>query len=163
MELFEHLTIWEQMVDVFWIVRDTQKFLEPLNCVQKKSWSWFRNVINKMNLQIIYLKYMYKQDLSLNNLQWLICHKILPTKTKFFINKNNDHIRLFRDQQTTEWRWKKEKKNWKKTGKKTEKIIRTYLRTKKASNMELTLLLIIVRALRKKNAWIWRKHLMNWK
>ena len=28
--------------------------------------------------QIIYLIYMYKEDLALNNLQWLICHKI-PT------------------------------------------------------------------------------------
>ena len=28
----------------------------------------------------IYLIYMYKQDLLLNNLQWLICHKIQPKK-----------------------------------------------------------------------------------
>ena len=34
-----------------------------------------KNVINKMSLQIIYLKYMYKEDLALNNLQWLICHE----------------------------------------------------------------------------------------
>ena len=27
----------------------------------------------------IYLIYMYKLDLVLNNLQWLICHKIKPT------------------------------------------------------------------------------------
>ena len=27
----------------------------------------------------IYLKYMYKLDLALNNLQWLICHE---TQTK---------------------------------------------------------------------------------
>ncbi len=25
--------------------------------------------------QTIYLTYMYKEDLALNNLQWLICHK----------------------------------------------------------------------------------------
>ena len=25
---------------------------------------------------------MYKQDLSLNNLQWLICHKTQPNQTK---------------------------------------------------------------------------------
>ena len=31
-----------------------------------------------MCLQIIYLLYMYKQDLELNNLQWLICHKTQP-------------------------------------------------------------------------------------
>ena len=28
--------------------------------------------------QIIYLVYMYKEDLALNNLQWLICHKTKP-------------------------------------------------------------------------------------
>ena len=38
----------------------------------------FKNVINKMCLQIIYLIYMYKEDWALNNLQWLICYKIQP-------------------------------------------------------------------------------------
>ena len=28
--------------------------------------------------QIIYLIYIYKDDLALNNLQWLICHKTQP-------------------------------------------------------------------------------------
>ena len=28
----------------------------------------------------IYLVYMYKKDMALNNLQWLICHK--PNQTK---------------------------------------------------------------------------------
>ena len=35
----------------------------------------FKNIINKMCLQIIFNIYIYKQDLALNNLQWLICHK----------------------------------------------------------------------------------------
>ena len=35
----------------------------------------FKNVINKICLEIIYLIYMYKKDLAFNNLQWLICHK----------------------------------------------------------------------------------------
>ena len=30
----------------------------------------------------IYLIYMYKEDLALNNLQWLICHKTKPNQTK---------------------------------------------------------------------------------
>ena len=30
--------------------------------------------------QIIYLIYMYKEDLALNNLQQLICHKTQPNK-----------------------------------------------------------------------------------
>ena len=34
-----------------------------------------KNVMQKIVLEIIYLIYMYKKDLALNNLQWLICHK----------------------------------------------------------------------------------------
>ena len=30
----------------------------------------------------IYLIYMYKEDLTLNNLQWLICHKTQPNPTQ---------------------------------------------------------------------------------
>ena len=30
----------------------------------------------------IYLIYMYKEDLALKNLLWLICHKIQPNPTK---------------------------------------------------------------------------------
>ena len=40
----------------------------------------FKNVINKMYLQIIYLIYMYKEELVLNNLQWSICHKTQPNQ-----------------------------------------------------------------------------------
>ena len=40
----------------------------------------FKNVINKMCLEIIYLIYMYEKDLALNNLQWLICHKTQPNQ-----------------------------------------------------------------------------------
>ena len=29
---------------------------------------------------------MYKEDLALNNLQWLICHKAKPKHTKRFIS-----------------------------------------------------------------------------
>ena len=32
-----------------------------------------------MCLEIVYLMYMYKKDLALNNLQWLICYKIKPS------------------------------------------------------------------------------------
>ena len=35
----------------------------------------FKNVINKLCLQLKYLIYIYLEDLSLNNLQKLICHK----------------------------------------------------------------------------------------
>ena len=40
----------------------------------------FKNVINKMCLQIIYSMYMYKEGLALNNVQWLICHKTQPNQ-----------------------------------------------------------------------------------
>ena len=39
----------------------------------------FENVINKMRLQIIYIKYKCTEELALNNRQSLICHKN-PTK-----------------------------------------------------------------------------------
>ena len=35
--------------------------------------------IYKMCLEIMYLIYMYKKDLALNNQQCLICHKTKPT------------------------------------------------------------------------------------
>ena len=43
-------------------------------------WGEFENVICKMCLQITYLIYMYKKDLVLNELQWLICHKAKPNQ-----------------------------------------------------------------------------------
>ena len=46
----------------------------------------FKNVIYKMSLEIINLIYMYKKDLALNNLQWLICHK---TKLKSKLTKKS--------------------------------------------------------------------------
>ena len=41
-----------------------------------------KNVINKMCLQIIFVKYVYKEDLALSNLQWLICYKTQSNQTK---------------------------------------------------------------------------------
>ena len=35
----------------------------------------FQNVIKKTFTNHEYLIYMYKRDLALSNLQWLICHK----------------------------------------------------------------------------------------
>ena len=34
----------------------------------------FKNIY-KIRLQIIYIINMHKEDLALNNLQWLMCHK----------------------------------------------------------------------------------------
>ena len=40
---------------------------------------------NQMKPNYIYLTYMYKQDLALNNIQGLICHKTKPTKHHSFV------------------------------------------------------------------------------
>ena len=49
-----------------------------------------KNIINKMCLQIIYLKYMYEEDLALNNLQGFICHKMQPNHEGWYtINQRN--------------------------------------------------------------------------
>ena len=53
--------------------------MKPFNHVKNKiSSDSFKNVIYQMYLNIIYLIYMYKEDLALNNLKWLIWHKIQP-------------------------------------------------------------------------------------
>ena len=52
--------------------RNTQNHL---TVCKKMSSGSFKNLINKMCLQIIY---MYKEDLELNNQHWLICHKSKP-------------------------------------------------------------------------------------
>ena len=45
---------------------------------EKISSGLFKNVINKMCLEILYSIYMYKKDLALNDLQLLIRHKSNP-------------------------------------------------------------------------------------
>ena len=37
-------------------------------------------ICHKTQSNHIYLIYMYKEDLALNNLQWLICHKTQPNQ-----------------------------------------------------------------------------------
>ena len=53
---------------------------DHLTVRKKESSGSFKNVMNKMSLQIKYLIYMYKEDLALNKLQWLICHKTQPNQ-----------------------------------------------------------------------------------
>ena len=45
----------------------------------------FKIVIYKMCLYIIY---MYKKNLAINDLQWLICHKAKRNKTKIILELN---------------------------------------------------------------------------
>ena len=39
-----------------------------------------KNAMNKMFTNHIYLIYMYKKDLALDYLHWLICHKTQPNQ-----------------------------------------------------------------------------------
>ena len=58
----------------------------------------FKNLINNVFTNHIYSIFMNKEDLALNNLQWLICHKTKPNNIYeckiLFEEKNYD--RLFR-------------------------------------------------------------------
>ena len=57
--------------------------MKPFNSVQKTNQmnlGMFKNVMYKMCLEIIYSICMYKKDLALNDLQWLICHKTKPNQ-----------------------------------------------------------------------------------
>ena len=42
----------------------------------------------------IYLIYMYKEDLALNNLQWLICHKTQPNQIIYLIYMCKEDLAL---------------------------------------------------------------------
>ena len=42
-----------------------------------------RLMCHKTKPNPIYLIYMYKEDLALNNLQWLICHKTQPNQIQY--------------------------------------------------------------------------------
>ena len=80
--MYIYLNVCKQMTDIKLLLLHSNMFI-PFNCVQKISPCSFKNDINKMCLRIIYLMYMYKQDLTLNNLQWLICQKTKPNQTNY--------------------------------------------------------------------------------
>ena len=46
--------------------------------------------LNQTKINHIYLIYMYKEDLALNNLQWLICHKTKPNNICFIYMYKED-------------------------------------------------------------------------
>ena len=58
----------------------------------------FKNVINKICLQIIYIQYICIENLALNNLQWLICHKTKPNQTELhgYIHKANKIVQVIK-------------------------------------------------------------------
>ena len=45
---------------------------------------WYAIKPNQTKPNPIYLIYMYKKDLALNDLQWLICHKTKPNQTNSY-------------------------------------------------------------------------------
>ena len=52
--------------------------LNHLTMCKRMSLGSFKNIIEKMFTNHIYLIYMYTEDLTLNNLLGLICHKTQP-------------------------------------------------------------------------------------
>ena len=63
-----------QANDWSWI----ELFVLDTNKWKKISAGSFKDVIDKMCLEIIYLIYTYKNYLALNSLHWLICHETKP-------------------------------------------------------------------------------------
>ena len=55
--------------------------MKPLNSVKKNRPRLFKNVLYKMFLEIICLIQKHKNNLALNNLQWLTCLKVKPKQT----------------------------------------------------------------------------------
>ena len=64
------------------------EYLKPCNCVQTNElWLVLKlSPINYLFTNYVYLIYMYKQDLALNNIQGLICHKTQPTDNYKSVN-----------------------------------------------------------------------------
>ena len=64
------------------------------------NWIWdyiTNNDWYAIKLNHIYLLYMYKQDLALNNLQWLICHKTKQNQDDGFYHTTMSFISLSDD------------------------------------------------------------------
>ena len=61
--------------------------------MQKKTWAQAcLKVLSSKCVYKTYIYYMYKKDLALNNLHWLICHKTKPNYVnmyKLFVFKNS--------------------------------------------------------------------------
>ena len=53
------------------------QYLKSFICVQKNNLRLIQNCYQQnVFTNYIYSIYLYKEDLALNNLQWLICHEI---------------------------------------------------------------------------------------
>ena len=56
--------------------------MEPFKCEKKWAQSSLKCLQQNAFTNHIYLIYVYKEDVVLNNLQWLICHKTKQNQTK---------------------------------------------------------------------------------
>ena len=52
------------------------------------------SVINKMLANHVYLIFLFEENLALNNLQWLKCHKTNPKQTNIFLRKKKKKRKL---------------------------------------------------------------------
>ncbi len=64
-------------------------------CAKEMSSGSFKNIINKIFTNHINVIDMYKEDLALINLKWLICHKTQPNQIIMPLNKIETIIYLF--------------------------------------------------------------------
>ena len=72
-----HFTVCKQMINIEWNYLGLIEILETIYlCAKKLSWVSLKMLSTKCTNCI--LIYMCKEDLALNNLQWLICHKTKP-------------------------------------------------------------------------------------
>ena len=90
--MYIYLNVWKQLTDIK-LLRLHYNTWNHLTVCKKMSSGSFKN-IKKMCLQIIYLIYMYKEDLALNNLQWLICHKTQTNQIIYLIYMYKEDLAL---------------------------------------------------------------------
>ena len=63
------------MIDVKLLVFHSNKLKHLTVCKKQMNSGSFKKVIHKPYIHKSYIFNMYKEDLALNNQQWLICHK----------------------------------------------------------------------------------------
>ena len=69
-----------------WIVCFIKPNLEPFKTVQNYELRFvYKGFQQNLLTNHIYLIYMYKKDLAIGNLQWLICHKTKPKQIIYIL------------------------------------------------------------------------------
>ena len=85
--LLKYFLLRNSMSEKFGLVENSLKFFRENSPHFRNDITFFISIFlnSSFILEIIYLKYMYKQDLALNNLQCLVCHKTKPNQTNLDI------------------------------------------------------------------------------